>query len=110
MTTIPWKCPRCDAGPNTRGKGGRDACDELSGSGRYTRECQGFLCLCEESTSESHGDTLDDPCPNAVCHHCGWSSSFPVGPFNPAKLKGWAKTAWSEGWRPPQGWVPACKK
>jgi hypothetical protein len=98
---VAWACPRCGADANKHGKGGSDKCLE-SGSGR---ECQGFLCECDnDEPSEDHGQTHEDPCPSANCYHCGWYGVFPL---KPAKLKGWAKTAWEAGWRPPAGWKGA---
>ena len=96
---IKWACPKCGAPPNDHGKGGADACrDELS---RHSRDCAGFLCECEDSfTAESHGESADDPCESAVCHHCGWEGTFPVPAIDPKKLRGWKKTAWEAGWRP----------
>jgi hypothetical protein len=25
-----------------------------------------------------HGETKENPCPNARCAHCGWSGTFPT--------------------------------
>ena len=113
--STPWKCPKCTAPPNDHGRGGADLC-KSRGSSSY---CEGFLCGCndvlldgdfatEERTSitaDDYGNTLDNPCRNATCHHCGWAGTFPVGAVNPDKLRGWAKTAWANGWRPPAGWI-----
>lgn len=94
-----WACPKCGADANAHGKGGADKCRK----NQYGRECQGFLCECESDASEDHGESHEDPCPEANCYHCGWGGQFPMKPL---KLKGWAKTAWDAGWRPPAGWTP----
>lgn len=97
--TIKWACPKCGADANKHGKGGEDKCQE----GRHGSECQGFLCECDNNEpGADHGQTHEDPCPEANCYHCGWGGVFPP---KPAKLKGWAKTAWEAGWRPPAGWT-----
>ena len=96
---IIWACPKCGALPNEHGKGGADKC------GEGYRGCQGFLCNCD-ADEEGHGESYENVCSNAVCYHCGWNDSFPQLPIDPKKLKGWMKTAWGEGWRPPQGWKP----
>jgi hypothetical protein len=91
---IPWECPRCGAPANGHGKGGRDECKS---GGR--KECQGFICECDDS--ESTCGTFEHPCPNAVCHHCGWSGTFPRPPRH---AKPWERRALASGWTPPKGW------
>lgn len=102
MADVKWACPRCACEPGKHGKGGRAAC--LSGD----QMCYGFVCECDDNgvegtDTEAHGQSLDDQCHWATCHHCGWAGVFPPAPF---KLTGWAKKAWAAGWRPPAGWQP----
>jgi hypothetical protein len=99
-----WKCPKCGAGAGTHGHW-KGECDYGRISGNLTA-CVGLVCECTDDTSMAHGDTDDDPCPNATCYHCGWNGTLPVPAFNAAKLKGWAKKAWEAGWKPPKGWTP----
>lgn len=96
---IKWACPQCGAPANRHGKGGASNC-----MGR-SRECAGMICECAVDTGKDHG-TAADPCPEATCYHCRWSGTFPPPVFDERRLKGWAKTAWSAGWRPPIGWTP----
>ena len=97
---VKWACPKCQATPNKHGKGGADKCADPDTHGT----CMGFICECD--SNEEHGDTPENPCPNAVCYHCGWFGEFPVPSFDSSKLKGWAKKAYEAGWRPPVGWKP----
>jgi hypothetical protein len=106
-----FKCPNCGARPNRHGEGGSDACEEEPGCKR----CSGFICECDGTrdprvNKKDHGESEDNPCEQATCYHCGWGGTFPVPTFDPGKLRGWAKTAWSEGWRPPKGWTPSKKR
>ena len=103
---VKWACPKCGAGPNRHGKGGASACAEVGLGFSSWTACHGFLCECTAETEKNHGTSQDDPCSAAACYHCGWSGTFPLPPF---QLKGWAKTAWDEGWRPPAGWQPKVK-
>jgi len=92
-----WACPKCHV--TADGHSQSEACP----SG-----CVGFLCECPtEADSETHG-TPDDPCPTARCWHCSWTGTFPKKVV-PKELKGWSKTAWNAGWRPPHGWTPDSK-
>lgn len=95
---IKWACPKCGATPDAHGRG---PCETRYG------ECLGFLCECACDTADDHGEHADDPCASAACYHCGWAGTFPVPAVDPKKLKGWAKQAWTAGWRPPLGWRPA---
>jgi len=63
----------------------------------------GLICECEGEIGKKHGEDPNDPCHDARCHHCGWAGTMPA---TTPKLKGWAKTAWDAGWRPPKGWQP----
>lgn len=92
-----WKCPKCSAPANGCGKGG-----QCRGGA-----CLGLLCECPSGGGGSKHGTESDPCPNANCYHCEWGGVFPPPKF---KLKGWAKTAWDAGWRPPAGWSPPTGK
>lgn len=93
-----WRCPQCKAPTHKHGSG------ECLARGT---DCEGLICECYvETNAKTHGYSDDDPCPNAACYHCGWGGTVPPPPFDPAKLKGWAKTAWAAGWRPPAGWTP----
>ena len=98
---VPWACPKCGAKANKHGKGGASAC-QYNGEGP---DCCGFLCECM-TDDPGHGDTADNPCPEANCYHCGWGGTFPVPTFDAKKLKGWAKQAYDAGWKPPAGWKP----
>ena len=110
---IKWACPKCGAEPEKHGRGGIDECIERTAT---EKSCQGFLCECGWGEDDDgtvapnervdHGETQDNPCTNAVCYHCGWDGIFPPPPVDVKKLKGWAKTAWDAGWRPPTGWKP----
>jgi hypothetical protein len=84
-----WACPKC-----------RVTSDGHSSSEICPSGCVGFLCECDpEPDLDTHG-TPDDPCPEARCRHCDWVGTFPKKVV-PKDLKGWAKTAWNAGWRPP---------
>lgn len=98
VSAVPWACPGCGAKYDGHGKG---ECQSLTQSGGGN--CGGFICECDFETTDGHGDTPEDPCGHARCHHCEWAGTFPPLPY---KLKGWAKKAWDEGWRPPAGWQP----
>ena len=100
-----WACPRCGAEPEKHGKGGESRCNYDS------TPCYGFVCECERDTDDETHGTTREPCPVANCHHCGWGGTFPLPPpkFDPKKLRGWAKTAWGAGWRPPTGWSPSAR-
>ena len=95
-----WACPKCGAPSNGHGKGGGGSC--INGRGTT---CEGFVCECPSDGSGTHG-THEDPCLEANCYHCGWGGEFPPPGFDPKKLKGWAKTAFAAGWKPPIGWTP----
>lgn len=92
-----WACPKCGADANEHGDKKKSICGDSRGG------CMGFICECESDTDSDHGDSPATACPNANCYHCGWGGTFPPAPLN---LKGWAKTAWAAGWRPPAGWQP----
>jgi hypothetical protein len=93
--TFKWACPKCGADANKHGKGGVEKCtDRISG----TQQCLGFICECENDTEDSHGTTVDDPCREANCYHCGWGGTFPVMPKG---LQAWEKKALEAGWSPP---------
>jgi hypothetical protein len=95
-----WKCPGCGADAGKPGKGkclSMDSCPW---------RCEGLICDCPCDTKKKHGGVESDPCHNARCYHCGWLGTLPVPRFDPATLKGWHKTAWTNGWTPPKGWTP----
>lgn len=74
---IPWKCPKCGADADVHGKGGLDKCEDTIG--RSVSNCRGLLCECDlERTGDDHGQSHDNPCPNAVCHHCTWYGTMPA--------------------------------
>lgn len=93
-----WGCPKCHV-----------TADGHVASAICPNGCVGFLCECEagdgllqmDIDSDTHG-TLDNPCQTAHCRHCDWQGVFPKKVV-PKELKGWAKTAWNAGWRPPLG-------
>lgn len=91
---IEFKCPKCGAKPDEHGKGGQDKCRS------YRDQCSGFICECEDDDgSENHGQSFEDICTTALCHHCGWHGKFPV---KPKGLSPWEKKALDEGWVPPE--------
>lgn len=107
-----WRCPKCNAPAHGHGKTVSHVCD---GEGST---CEGMICECELDTGPSHGKP-EDPCPNATCYHCGWGGQLPskavvaqwkrdeaAKKIDPKTLTGWAKEAWTAGWRPPVGWKP----
>jgi hypothetical protein len=90
---IEFKCPKCQAPPNTHGKGGEEKC-------RYRGEgCMGFICECDSEGEEDHGESFANPCTEANCYHCGWGGTFPV---KPKGLQAWEKKALEAGWVPPE--------
>lgn len=101
MSKPEWKCPKCSAPHGKHGNGGGAKCQA-----RTTRMCGGFYCDCDYETADGHGESHADPCQMATCDHCGWMGTFPIPLFDEKKLKGWAKTAWAAGWRPPEWWTP----
>lgn len=60
----------------------------------------GFICDCPTTTSDEHGSTMAERCPEANCYHCGWSGTFPP---TPKGLVPWEKKALEAGWTPPAG-------
>ena len=94
----PFKCPKCGATPNKHGKG--ECADRVSY--REHSVCLGCICECAEddndSEAEGHGESFENPCPNAVCAHCGWGGTLPV---KPKGLQTWEKKALEAGWTPP---------
>ncbi len=99
VARVEWKCPRCSATPDGGCKGTKKTIEPI----HRNRDCMGFVCECSGDTVSTHGESANDPCPSATCHHCGWGGTFPPLPF---KLTGWAKKARDAGWRPPEGWSP----
>lgn len=93
-----WKCPKCGAAWNKHGKG---VCLQRG-------TCEGLVCECEEDEpSKLHGETAEDPCPEATCYHCGWGGMMPYTPEEDMKSwPAWAKTAVENGWVPPKKWRP----
>jgi len=90
-----WKCPKCGAPAHGHGKGGLDKCDYEDPAGL----CEGFICECMiDDNDECHGMTLENPCPEANCYHCGWGGTFPVPPKG---LQAWEKKALAAGWTMP---------
>ncbi len=69
-----WACPEC--GMDHTGKHKRTLQKSCQAA---RKECGGFVCECEDATAKGHGDTLEDPCPYAVCYHCDWAGQFPLG-------------------------------
>jgi len=90
-----WACPKCGAGANGHGDGGRDGCIDRHAA---SVGCLGFICECEDDTGATHGYTLADPCLLANCYHCGWGGRFPQ---KPKGLAPWEKKALEAGWSPP---------
>jgi hypothetical protein len=93
-----FKCPKCSAPPHEHGKGGREKCMN-SGS----KECEGLICDCDptdmpRSEEPDHGTTLENPCTEANCYHCGWGGTHPKAPKG---LQAWEKKALEAGWTPP---------
>lgn len=95
---IEFKCPKCNAPPNEHGKGGTDKCKDLQGR-RNDSGCNGLLCECDDDGGEGHGESFENPCPEAHCYHCGWGGTFPV---KPKGLQAWEKKALDAGWTPPE--------
>lgn len=103
-----WRCPRCRAINNHHGDG--ECRNTAVGAASL---CDGLVCECWEwdpdrelrAQLSDHGTSLANRCENAVCYHCGWNGELPKLPFDPTKLKGWAKKAYDAGWRPPDGWT-----
>lgn len=93
---IPWNCPKCGVDYDGHKKDDDEKCKDKSARGG---SCQGFLCDCDDEGTEGHGDSYTKPCLNAVCHHCGWSGTFPVVPKG---LQAWEKKALEAGWSPPE--------
>jgi hypothetical protein len=99
---FPWACPKCGA-IDGHGKGGAEKCNEHG-----SLPCQGLICECWEngekeaaaSEKDDHGQTLTNPCTNAVCYHCGWGGTVPQ---KPKGLQAWEKKALEAGWVPPEG-------
>ena len=89
-----FQCPKCGADPNHCGKKRTEMCDGERGA----EQCMGFICECEEETAEEHGTTLNDPCPNANCYHCGWGGTHPKAPKG---LQAWERKALEAGWTMP---------
>jgi hypothetical protein len=78
--THEWKCPKCDAPWSGHGRGGLKRCKS---KGIKTEAfCDGLVCECEylynPAYLQSHGVTLENPCPNAECCHCGWRGTLPL--------------------------------
>lgn len=90
---FPWACPECGAEAMKHGAGGKEKCKE-----RREGNCSGFLCDCTGDVADMHGNTLEDPCPEARCYHCGWGGEFPR---KPKGLLAWEKKALEAGWVPP---------
>ena len=93
-----FKCPKCDAPPHACGKGGREKCEYGSSP------CEGFICECDpfdcpESEQENHGTSLENPCHEANCYHCGWGGKHPKAPKG---LQAWEKKALEAGWKMPE--------
>jgi hypothetical protein len=97
---VKWACPKCGADANGHGRGGYEKCLEHRGfrRGEDTDSCNGFLCECDGDTGEHHGESFDDPCYEARCHHCGFIGTFPV---KPKGLLPWEKKALEAGWGMP---------
>lgn len=93
---IKWACPKCGADANKHGKGGREKCKDRHGS---NDACNGLLCECDAEENDTHGESFETPCTNAVCHHCGWEGTFPA---KPKGLQAWEKRALEAGWTPPE--------
>ena len=90
---VKWKCPECGALAHKCGKG------KCIGVELYDGSCQGMICECEDSHSyddQNHGESLDNPCFNAACYHCGWDGSFPVSKVKKEKREKVEKVEWSE--------------
>lgn len=102
MAKTAWACPKC--GIDAMGKHKRTlklrACTDYAGT--EAKRCSGFLCECDMDVESGHGDTLQDPCKNAQCYHCGWLGQWPP---TPTKMKPWEKKALETGWKPPPGWA-----
>ena len=99
-TQIKWACPECGMDHTGKHKISLKK-PECKDGLRPVKGCGGFVCECEDSTPKDHGDSLEKPCPYAVCYHCGYAGQFP--PL-PRKLTGWEKKAAEAGWTPPGGW------
>lgn len=69
-----WACPTC--GIDHTGKHKKTLKKPCSSPGTG---CCGFVCECDGDTPKGHGDSIDSPCPYAVCHHCSWAGQFPPG-------------------------------
>lgn len=95
---VPWACPKCGADANEHGKGGEDKCFHTTLHGRAAGACMGFICDCDGESGPDHGESYDDPCPEARCYHCDWNGTFP----KPLKgLQAWEKKALEAGWSMP---------
>ena len=99
-----WNCPKCGADANKCGKKPTDMCDGKHGD----ESCMGFICECDtENVDEAHGQSLEYPCPEANCYHCGWGGKFPKPPRG---LQAWEKKALEAGWTPPPTSVEELKQ
>lgn len=92
-----FRCPKCSAEPHSHGKGG---C--LSPGSDH---CEGLICECDptdlpRSEEPDHGTTLNNPCCEANCYHCGWGGTVPR---KPKGLQAWERTALAAGWKMPEG-------
>ena len=88
---VKWACPKCGATPDKCG----GKCGGRPGG------CSGFLCDCTGETSEDHGETYENPCPEANCYCCWWGGTFPAPKRKPTD---WEAKALAAGWQPPKGW------
>lgn len=93
-----FECPKCGAPSHEHGKGGLDGCmnEDL--------HCEGLICDCNLidaplSELDDHGSSLNNPCTEANCYHCGWGGTVPV---KPKGLQAWEKKALEAGWKMPE--------
>lgn len=92
-----FKCPKCGAEPHKHGRGN---CEYDS----RTIDCEGLICECDieenpRSEESNHGITLENPCTEANCYHCGWGGTVPA---RPKGLQSWEKKALEAGWTMPE--------
>lgn len=95
-----FKCPKCGASPHEHGRGGIEKC--VNPIEHYA--CEGLICDCDSrdfprSDEPDHGTTLENPCTEAHCYHCGWSGTHPKAPKG---LQAWEKKALAAGWKMPE--------
>jgi hypothetical protein len=73
-----WKCPKC---LSTSGKHGKGLCKTPDPSDRLmSGECDGLVCWCGNPSGTQGGPahgTVENPCTEAECGHCGWKGLFP---------------------------------